>query len=411
MSHKKMLLASTMAIMLAPAVLNSIAPQQIVKADTAIGTIRRDRGSVVDANGNRTSVVLPNFTSWELGQSKIINGITYYQVATNEFVAKDSMVIDNFGASKADTNTTGGLIGTVQQGGGIAVDIYGRANGNYLSTGSAWKLGKVVTIAGSQYYQISSNGYVSASSIVARNLDGRIITPQKPATQAEQTTPAANKVGTLGYDCQVVHSNGQPNGLVLPAGSAWQLGKIININGNNYYQIATDEYVLAAVIKTPNAAQTPTTPQKNITLRYTTNIVNGNGVSLGKTLPQGSVWKVGQTKTINGHQYYQVATDEWVLTTTDQNTSIFANGPITVTLNSDVQLYDTSSNSMTRTLGATSSWRAFHSVRNRLGQYFVQVSNNEWIPINNYIFANSTLTQELTDSATFEPDFATNVLY
>ena len=49
MSRKQMLLAETLAILMAPAVLNTVAPQQIAKADTAIGTIRRDRGAVVDS--------------------------------------------------------------------------------------------------------------------------------------------------------------------------------------------------------------------------------------------------------------------------------------------------------------------------------------------------------------------------
>ncbi|KRO00316.1 hypothetical protein IV57_GL001419 [Companilactobacillus kimchiensis] len=397
-----------MTILLAPAVLNTVAPQRIVRADTAIGTIRRDRGSVVDSYGNTTKVILPNFTSWELGQSQVINGITYYQVATNEYVAKDSMVIDNYGASAADTDTTGGLIGSIRQGGGIAVDLNGDTTGNYLATGSSWKLGKVVQIAGSQYYQVSSNGYLAADSIDIRNLDGRLINPQTTVTQAVQTI---SKTGTLGYAAKVITSGGQDTGLTLPAGSSWQLGQSITINGNNYYQVATNEYVLASLMTTPNNTATPTTPiQKTITLRYNANVVNGNGQSMNVTLPQGSAWKIGQTKIIAGHQYYQVATDEWVLATTDQNTSAFASGPVIVTLNSEVPLYDTASNSMSRALGSGTSWKVSGAVKNRLGQYFAKVSTNEWIPISSYVFNNSAVTQEITDSAALEPDFATTVL-
>jgi len=414
MSRKQMLLASTMAILMAPAVLNTVAPQQIAKADTTIGTIRRDRGAVVDSYGNQTNVILPNFTSWELGQSKVINGVTYYQVATNEYVAETAMDVNNYVSTAADTNTAGGLIGTIRQGGGIEVNINGQSTGNYLATDSQWRLGNSVQINGNQYFQISSNGYVSANSIDARNLDGRLTNPQSTVIQADQTTQpnqtiSAKKIGTLGYACKVVNGNGQDTGINLDAGSSWQLGQIKYINGNNYYQVATDEYILANVVQTPDTT-TVAPAQRTIALMYSAPVVNSNGVNLNFTLPQGSSWKIGQSKNINGHPYYQVATDEWILATTDQSTSIFTSGPVTATLISNKQLYNTASNSMTRTLSSGSAWKISKTVHNRLGQYFAQVSNNEWLLINGNIFSDKVVSQELCDSAVYEPEFGTNML-
>jgi len=410
MSRKQMLLASTMAILMAPAVLKTVAPTQITYADTAIGTIRRDRGAVVDSYGNQTSVILPNFTSWELGQTKSINGVTYYQVATNEYIAEDAMGVNNYATSAADTDTTGGLIGTIRQGGGIAVDLNGQTTGNYLATGSEWKLGKVVLINGNQYYQISANGYVSANSIDARNLDGRLVkTPTTTTTAAVQSEQVTTKIGTIVPASKVVNGNGQENGIVLPAGSTWQLGQLKYINGNNYYQVATDEYVLANAVKTPDTT-TVAPAQRTIALRYNSLVVNSNGVSLNFTLPQGSSWKIGQTKNINGHPYYQVATDEWVLATSDQSSSIFTTGPVTGTLIKSVQLYDTAANAMSWTLINGTSWKISQTVHNRLGQYFAQVSNNEWMLINGNILSDKVVSQELCDSATYEPEFGTNMM-
>jgi len=410
MSRKQMLLASTMAILMAPAVLKTVAPTQITYADTAIGTIRRDRGAVVDSYGNQTSVILPNFTSWELGQTKSINGVTYYQVATNEYIAEDAMDVNNYATSAADTDTTGGLIGTIRQGGGIAVDLNGQTTGNYLATGSEWKLGKVVLINGNQYYQISANGYVSANSIDARNLEGRLVkTPTTTTTAAVQSEQVTTKIGTIVPASKVVNGNGQENGIVLPAGSTWQLGQLKYINGNNYYQVATDEYVLANAVKTPDTT-TVAPAQRTIALRYNSLVVNSNGVSLNFTLPQGSSWKIGQTKNINGHPYYQVATDEWVLATSDQSSSIFTTGPVTGTLIKSVQLYDTAANAMSWTLINGTSWKISQTVHNRLGQYFAQVSNNEWMLINGNILSDKVVSQALCDSATYEPEFGTNMM-
>ena len=62
MSNKKILLASTMALLLAPAVLQEIAPAQTVHAETSIGTIR-SATAVVDRNGKQTNVILPGSSS------------------------------------------------------------------------------------------------------------------------------------------------------------------------------------------------------------------------------------------------------------------------------------------------------------------------------------------------------------
>lgn len=338
MNKKKIVLASTLAILLAPAALNTLPTTQIVHADAQlVGTIRHGGAVAVDASGH------------------FINGAAF---------------------------------------------------GNYTS----WKLGQRITIGGNPYYEVATNQYISASAMdITQN--GKLLNP------ISSEISYVNRIETVGAKgATVVDNNGNSLGVTLPAGSSWKVDQTKFINTYPYYRVATNEWVKALDFsaETNNDSHTvviPSTPSAHqpITLRTNATLYNGNGVSLGTTLPKGSSWKVAQEKTINGHQYYQVATNEWVLATEDKNTSIFNSGAATVTLTKAVQLYDTSSNSMTRSLPAGSSWKVNASVENSAGYFFAKVSNNEWIPLGSSIFTDNVLQQELANSSAYEPYFAGNL--
>ncbi|MGI3100701.1 SLAP domain-containing protein [Companilactobacillus alimentarius] len=338
MNKKKIVLASTLAILLAPVALNTLPTTQTVHADTQlIGTIRRGGTIPVDSNDNFVeSDILGNFSSWKLGQRITIGGNPYYEVATNEYVDATSMDITQ--------------------------------NGKLLNPVSS---------------EISYINHVETVS----NAKG----------------------------ASIIDDNNNSLGITLPKGSSWKVDRVRIFNGYPYYRVATNEWVKAldfnmadSIINDSHTVVIPNTHQP-ITLRTTTTLYNSNGVSLGITLPKGSSWKVAQEKTINGHQYYQVATDEWVLATEDQSTSIFQNGTVTATLSKPVQLYDTSTNSMTRTLPAGSAWKINSAVENSAGYFFAKVSNNEWIPLGSSIFTDNILQEELANSSTYEPYFAINL--
>lgn len=338
MNKKKIVLASTLAILLAPAALNTLPTTQIVHADTQlIGTIRRGGAVAVDGNGHFINgAAFGNFTSWKLGQRITIGGNPYYEVATNEYVDASSM----------DITQNGKLLNPINN-------------------------------------QIS---YI-------------------------------NRVETVGSKAAtIVNNNGTATGVTLPAGSSWKVDQTRFFNTYPYYRVATNEWVKAldfnvasSVNNDSHTVVTTPTAHQPITLRTNATLYNGNGVSLGTSLPKGSSWKVAQEKTINGHQYYQVATNEWVLATEDKNTSVFSKGTATVTLAKPVQLYDTSSNSMTRTLPAGSAWKVNATVENSAGYFFAKVSNNEWIPLGSSIFTDNVLQEELANSSAYEPYFAINL--
>jgi len=401
-NKKKIVLASTMAILLAPAVLNTMPTSQIVQANTQlIGSVRRGGATLVDARGNElNNRILPVYSRWILGPAITINNNTYYQVATNEYVSTNSIdVIDSTGKiiNPQDQQITNvNEIKTLANNAHV-LDINGNDTGIILTAGTSWKVDQYKLIKGYQYYRVATNEWVKA-------LDFQLDSTNNSASPVDI-------IGTIAYNIRVVDDNGNPNGKILLANSDWRFDQVKNITNNGvtkkYYRFESNQWIEADAVKIEDDSTTTPTQPKTITLRYTTFVVNSNGTQT-RSLPQGSSWKVGQIKSINGHQYYQVGADEWVLTTADQNTSIFAKGPVTATLIQNTQLYDTSTNSMTRILPKGTAWKISESVKNDNGNYFAKVSNNEWIPLGGYVFTDNILTEELADSAVYEPNFATN---
>lgn len=227
-----------------------------------------------------------------------------------------------------------------------------------------------------------------------------------------------NPIGTVDYGgAETVDENGNLNGITLPVGSSWKLGKTIGIGTSEYYQVGTNEYINkknVEVAGTFTDIGTATPVNTTINLYNSSAILDDNGNNTGKTLPANSSWHADQTKAMHNYLYYRVATNEWVSNGGYNGSEhIFANGPIAVTLTKDVQLYDTSTNSLTRILPKGSSWRTNASVQNGKGQYFAQVSNNEWIPLSDGIFADytngNTIENGIKYAAALEPTFATDI--
>ncbi|WP_334333310.1 SLAP domain-containing protein [Companilactobacillus sp. HBUAS59544] len=403
MNKKKIVLASTLAILMAPSVLNNLSANQPVQAATTqlIGTVKRGGTQVVDANGKFVpGAILGNYTSWKLGPEISINGNNYYEVATNQYVAATALSI----SGGQPTTQTSQLIGTIRHGGTVAVDAKGNlltnaVFGNYTS----WKLGQRILINGNPYYQVATNEYINATAMdITQN--GKLLNP------VDSEISNVNETKTVGNTAaSVVNANGVSLGITLPAGSSWHVDQTKIINSYPYYRVATNEWVKGldfVIDSSTTTTTTPTTVLKTITLRTNSTIYNSQGSNTGSTLPAGSAWKVSQVKNINGHEFYQVATNEWILATEDKNTSIFAKGNPTITLSQNTQLYNTATNSMTRSLTAGTSWKISSSVENSAGYYFAQVSNNEWIPLGGSISKDSFIQEELANSAVYEPSFA-----
>lgn len=224
--------------------------------------------------------------------------------------------------SAADIDTTEtGLVGTVN-GSGILVDDQGQAiTSTFLPNNSSWKLGSTKQLNGVTYYQVATNEWIAANNL---NISNQVQTTQTQAqAQSSYNTQVANsgQTGTTKWTTAVVNSQGQAvSGVMLPAGSVWNVGPTVTINGASYIQIATDEYVAASNlnIASPQTTQTQTTQQSQQPVVGT--VVNGPAdvydTSMdsfsGRQLQDGSQWKVGQmVQNKYGHTFYQVSTNEW----------------------------------------------------------------------------------------------------
>jgi hypothetical protein len=129
------------------------------------------------------------------------------------------------------------LVGTVN-GSGVLVDDQGQAiTSTFLPNNSSWKLGSTKYINGVLYYQVATNEWIAASSLNVSQ------TQAQAQTQAAAPFTTSGQIATAKWNSAVINSQGAKTGVTLPAGSTWNTGTTIMINGNSYVQIATDEYV------------------------------------------------------------------------------------------------------------------------------------------------------------------------
>lgn len=437
--RNNILVASAVAIMLAPAALSAL-PQQTVSA-SAVGTIS-NATPVYNASGKQTGTTLPSGSKWQLGQQATVNGVAHYLIGTNEYIPA-SAVTDITGSanSEDDTNTVGRYVSDNPNAGKTVtanqalnvVDVYGNETGTVLPSGSRWIIGNVLHVNKMVYYQVGNNQYVPELSVT---LDGQNTTA---ADNYTETDGNFGKTATVTQVATVVDNSGNNTGIVLPVNSQWKLGKAMHHDKQTYYQVATNEWIsfgdISIANTTTNTNNNNTTGSgngsyitsgssdagKTGTVTVATQIVNGHGDNTGKTLPVGSRWLVGgDILSYDKQTYYQIATDEFVsvaymqidedntTTTTNTNTSSVptpGNGLIGTT-NVEQKTYNTATNAYDQVLPANSSWKINKLVVNKYGSYWGQIGTNEWVWISN-VRLNSGLN--LKANSYYEPDFATNI--
>lgn len=171
---------------------------------------------LVDASGHPITAKLSPNTEWKYDKIVAIHGKGYYEVATNEFLPIDRAVA--FTPTTAKTNVTLSTKATVY-------DSQGHKLTTALASGSTWRTDGCAIINGVKMYRVATDEYIAATgtnTYTPTNIDYRSAT-----------------ITTL-YD-----QNGQPLRATLPAGTSWKVDRIVIINGQRYYRVATNEFVKA----------------------------------------------------------------------------------------------------------------------------------------------------------------------
>ena len=248
MKRNKALIGSALALLIAPTVLSNLSPQTVSAADTTeiglVGTVNGS-GVLVDDQGQTiTSTFLPNNSSWKLGSTKQLNGVTYYQVATNEWISANNLSISNSQAqTQSQTDTTyntqvanSGQVGTTKWASAVVNSQGQTVSGVTLPADSAWNVGDTVTINGASYVKIATDEYVAASDL---NIQTTTTQTNEQATQQQPVVGTVVNGPADVYDTSMDSFSGRQ----LEDGSQWKVGQMVqNKYGYTFYQVSNNEW-------------------------------------------------------------------------------------------------------------------------------------------------------------------------
>ncbi|PMD72044.1 SLAP domain-containing protein [Companilactobacillus nuruki] len=118
-----------------------------------------------EGNVSATGSALGNQTSWQFNQTATVDGVTYYQVSTNQWISSND----------SSTNSVETPLDTVMyvKGNGGNVNIYDAPNGNYVGSvndGGAYKVaGSKTDVSGNLWYNLG-NCWIKAEFLTNDNV-------------------------------------------------------------------------------------------------------------------------------------------------------------------------------------------------------------------------------------------------
>ena len=192
-------------------------------------------------------------------------------------------------------------------------------------------------------------------------------------SEATTVTDASGVLRTFNRDVQLVDASGDPIGKTASPSTAWKYSRIVSINGADYYQVASNEY-----LPTDSSVKfIPLTTPTNIVLSSNSVVYNSEGNALDITFPAGTILKTDGYAIINGVKMYRVGTDEWV------------SGDSTTTYESYVTVYTTKATTpvyngagqQVSVLPANTEWHVDRIVTINGVKYY-RIATNEFILIN-----------------------------
>ncbi|MGQ2375452.1 SLAP domain-containing protein [Companilactobacillus zhachilii] len=120
--------------------------------------LTKQTANLYDKNGKRiTNRALGHSSGWKSDQKMVLNGVTYYRVATNEYVRASDIV---------EYEPAVSVISTTNGSAKYLYDIHGKRSSNRaLSSNTAWFTDKLAIINGEKMYRVATNEWVKASDI------------------------------------------------------------------------------------------------------------------------------------------------------------------------------------------------------------------------------------------------------
>lgn len=149
----------------------------------------------------------------------------------------------------------------------------------------------------------SSTGSSSVPDTVGNESSGTTTTPVAP-TYVDKS----GVVRTFNGYTKLTDIEGNALAVELGPNTGWIYDRVVEINGQQYYEVGTNEYLLAdsGITYTPIQTRTVLAASSAVPL------FNSKGVKLSTTLPARSSWLTDSSATINSVKMYRVASDEWV---------------------------------------------------------------------------------------------------
>lgn len=211
----------------------------VTKADsgetaTGVVTVNDKTAQLYTIYGNVISGrTLAANSSWKTFGTKVINGQTYYKVASNEWVNANDVTATN--------NTVTPFSNVVATSGSVAklYDKNGKElSGRGLGPNTSWRTANKMVLNGKTYYQVATNEWVDASTV----------TVVGQTTNNDSNVKPAVGVVTIGSTvAQLYTKDGTAiSDRALGPNSSWKTANKMTLNGETYYQVATNEWVKAS---------------------------------------------------------------------------------------------------------------------------------------------------------------------
>lgn len=171
---------------------------------------------IYNTEGNTIDETVAPDVDWHSDKKMLLNGITYYSLATDKWVKDSDAYI--FFANNADVRTYQGNYVQLTDGNN------GKILSRELQAGSDWYTDRIAMFDGEKYYRVATSEFVKAPAVYEYKAEPRVVKTNK---------------NTVVYD-----ELGNTVDLHLPF-SEYKSDIVVNINGNTYYRIATNLFVRA----------------------------------------------------------------------------------------------------------------------------------------------------------------------